>query len=165
YYEQCLQLEREIGFRYAEAHTLQVYGETLLALNVLDQAADTFRQALALRRELEQATMHLLPPQLGLVHVAYLQQEMALAQTQLLALLPALMTHQLDGLGDPFGLYWRCYGLLVAYQDPRAPQILALAYQLLQEQADKIPDADSRQSFLQNVPEHRELVRAMAKLI
>jgi predicted KAP-like P-loop ATPase len=61
---------------------------------------------------------------------------------------------------EPFRVYLTCYHLLAANQDERASSILQTAYRLLQERATQITDEKLRRSFLENVPEHREIVAA-----
>lgn len=48
-----------------------------------------------------------------------------------------------------------CCLVLRAANDPRFPQVLAAAYNHLQNLADKIPNEDLRKSFLNNIPWHR----------
>ncbi|MBK8905833.1 MAG: tetratricopeptide repeat protein [Anaerolineaceae bacterium] len=155
FYEQCLHLEKELGLRFAQAATLYVYAETLIALNKLTLAKENMQAALRLRFELNQATHHLLPPQLGLAYIAHLNGTHDKAQAGLELVMAELSAQTMDGLGDPFGFYWLCYTLLDYYKDPRAAQLIADAHQKLQVQANNIPDLESRDSFLQNVPENR----------
>jgi DNA-binding SARP family transcriptional activator len=48
--------------------------------------------------------------------------------------------------------------VLSATQEPRAKDILEKAHKLLQERATKISDERLRQTYLENVPAHREIV-------
>jgi hypothetical protein len=66
------------------------------------------------------------------------------------------------GLGDgqgPTESYLVCIQVLQAARDPRAREVLEKSYAELQERADKIKDPEMRQSFLENVPHNRELVK------
>jgi hypothetical protein len=54
--------------------------------------------------------------------------------------------------------YLVCYRVLRANDDPRAEMALATAHRLLQVRAAKIADERLRRSFLENVPDHREIV-------
>ena len=49
-------------------------------------------------------------------------------------------------------------GALCAVSDPRADEILEVAYQSIQERATKINDEALRRSYLKNVAENREIV-------
>ena len=53
-----------------------------------------------------------------------------------------------------------CYQVLDAAGDPRANGVLMRAHNFLQTQAGDIPDVTLRQSFLHNIPEHLEIVKA-----
>ncbi|MCP5012258.1 MAG: hypothetical protein GY942_19955, partial [Aestuariibacter sp.] len=66
---------------------------------------------------------------------------------------------QFRGVHYPLPVYLHTYHCLQAQADVRASQILTEAYQLLQERAAKIQAAATRRSYLENVPEHREIVR------
>jgi hypothetical protein len=52
----------------------------------------------------------------------------------------------------------------VANQEPRAREILADAYNLLQERAENIADESLRRSFLENVAVNREIISEYEKL-
>jgi len=58
----------------------------------------------------------------------------------------------------PFRAYLTCYQVLRAAGDRRAPALLDVAYGILQEHAARAPE-NLRRSMLENVPDHRELVR------
>ena len=70
------------------------------------------------------------------------------------------MEYPRAGLHEPFAIYLTCYRILVAADDPRAVTMAQKAHSLLQAYADQITDATLRQSFLENVPIHRELLWA-----
>ena len=59
---------------------------------------------------------------------------------------------------EPLRVYLTCYRVLRANDTPRAGEVLAAAYHLLQERAATIEDADLRCSYLENVAAHREIV-------
>ncbi|MAT96045.1 MAG: hypothetical protein CL608_02685 [Anaerolineaceae bacterium] len=164
FYEQCLELERGIGLRFYEASTLHVYAETLIALNELSLAEENMQAALLLRYDLNQETHHLLPPQLGLAHIAHLKGNHDKAQAGLELIMAELSSQTLDGLGDPFGFYWLCYTLLAYYDDPRANRLIKDAHRQLQIRANAIPELNSRQSFLQKVPENRAIIEKHKQL-
>jgi hypothetical protein len=55
-----------------------------------------------------------------------------------------------------------CHQVLTRAGDPRAAEVLATAHAKLQGRAATITDAALRESFLVNIPEHREIVAAWA---
>jgi hypothetical protein len=94
----------------------------------------------------------------GLARVALAQDDLSQAQAHVQEILNHLEEGTLDGTYEPFRVYLTCYRVLETDGDPRAGEILATAYDLLQERAAKIKDEAMRCSFLENVPAHRELV-------
>ena len=69
----------------------------------------------------------------------------------------------LDGAEHPLRVILTCYRVLRVCGDARATTILTDTHALLQERAAKISDENMRRSYLENVPEHRELVAEFAK--
>ncbi|MFN2159677.1 MAG: hypothetical protein ACK2TW_06975, partial [Anaerolineales bacterium] len=63
-----------------------------------------------------------------------------------------------DGTLEPFLIYLTCFRVLVSLQDPTADEILDTAYCLLQARASKIKDNQLRNSYLETVPHHKEIV-------
>jgi predicted ATPase len=59
---------------------------------------------------------------------------------------------------QPLRIYLTCIQVLQANQDPRAEKVLEQAYNLIQERAATIEDEDLHRSYLENVPENREIV-------
>ena len=72
----------------------------------------------------------------------------------------------LDGGGHlccdqkPIRVYLTCYQVLEAAGDPRADELLSHGHAELQEWAARIPDEALRRSYLENVADNLELVRA-----
>ncbi len=137
-------------------------GHALVGLGRLDEAADAYRQALRLRRELDAHTKAM-EPLAGLARVTLAQEERADALAYVEEILACLETHPtLDGTTEPLRVYLTCYRVLRANEDPRAEEILGNAYHLLQERASRIEDQKLRRSYLENVAAHREIVREWA---
>ncbi len=163
YSQQALFIMQEIGDRHAQGYVLTNSGHALAGLRQWIEAAEAYRQALILRRGLGQP--HLVIETLaGLARVSLAQGELAQAQTQLEEILTYLETNALDGTDEPLRIYLTCYRVLRANQDPRAQEILTIAYRLLQERAAKISDEKLRRSFLESVAAHREIVEEMRTL-
>ena len=66
------------------------------------------------------------------------------------------------GPHEPFKVYWTLHRYLEQCQDPRAASILSRAYTLLMERAEKITDLKLRDSFLNQVEWHNQIVVASA---
>ncbi|MCB0085896.1 MAG: hypothetical protein KDE47_33380, partial [Caldilineaceae bacterium] len=63
----------------------------------------------------------------------------------------------------PFYIYWRCYQILAAYADERAPMVLHRIHKHFQDQLTRIEDPTLRRSFAEQVPAHRQLLAAIAQ--
>ena len=66
-----------------------------------------------------------------------------------------------DGLELPLLVYWHCFTILrMVGTDEEATALLQTAYMVLQEKAARIQNAELRQSFLTQVPYHRQIIAA-----
>ncbi len=159
YSQQALTIAREVGEQPIQGHALTNLGRARMVSGHLAESAQAYGQALDLRREL--GLHHLAAEsQAGLAGVYLAQGELRQAQDQVEEILAYLETDTLDGAEEPFQVYLTCYRVLAVGQDPRAQELLAIAYTLLQARADAIEEADLRWSYLENVPHHREIVAA-----
>lgn len=163
YSQQARQLACAIGARRRQGFALTVQGHALMQLGNLDAAADAYQQALVLRRALSEADLAT-EAMAGLATIALLQGEQTRAWEYADKIVLYLATSSLDGASDPFQVYLLCYRILKATADPRAGEVLTRAYTALQERAAMINDTAMRQSFLQNIGAHRELVAAWTVL-
>lgn len=160
YSQQAEQIGREINSPEIQALALLYRGHTQVELDLLSEAVVSYRQALILYQEIGQ--LHFAREALaGLSRVALAQGDLAQAQAFVAELLPQLSIENLYGMREPFRVYLTSYQVLQAGQDPRAGEVLAAAFGLLQERAQGIDDERLRRSFLENIPSHRELVAQM----
>jgi predicted ATPase len=160
--QQALCIAQDLGDRSSQGYALTHLGHALAGLQHLAEAADAYQQALVLRQELD--LHHLaMEPLAGLGRVSLAQADLAQALAYVEQILSYLDANTLYGTEEPLRIYLTCYQVLNAVGDPRARSILTTAYQLLQEQAAEIGDGELRDSFLENVPAHREIVSEFAK--
>jgi len=159
YSQQALDQAEEIGNQRWQGYALNNVGQALVGLGRLAEAANYYQQALDLRRELGQHQLAM-DSLTGLAQIALAQEDVEQAQVYVEEILPSWKERGLEGAEDPFNVYLICYRVLRANRDPRAQAILQTAYDLLQEQAIKITDAEMRRSFLENVAAHREIIQA-----
>ncbi len=154
-----LRIAQDIDDRRGQGWLLDCLGHALTGLGQLDQAADAYEQALAVRRELNQP--HLVTEsQAGLARLALIQDKNDRAQEYVEAVLTYLKSHNLNGTSEPFRVYLTCYHILQVNDDPRAHDILTTAHDLLQKRAARIEDDALRRSFLENVSAHRRIIAA-----
>ncbi|WP_420644864.1 tetratricopeptide repeat protein [Candidatus Leptofilum sp.] len=161
YFTEAIKLEKSTGARYLEAHTITMLGFTLLELELVAKAEIAFLKALSLRTELGQEHLNTLP-NVGLACISHASGKLEQASSQLNNVLDSLESTSLDGLEDPFNTFWICFRLLQDIDNLRAQSLLQKANSLLLAQASKIPDENSRRSFLNNVPEHRLIIETAA---
>jgi len=160
--QRTLPLVRELGHPYMEGYYLIYLGHALAGLGNLVEAADAYQRSLTVRREVNQ--LHLAIESLaGLARVSLAQGDLAQAQDRIEEILRYLEDHTVEGMEEPFLVYWTCYQVLRASQDPRAQAILDAARRLLQERAARITDEELRRSFLENVVLHRHILDEFAE--
>jgi tetratricopeptide (TPR) repeat protein len=162
YGQQAEQIGQKIGSPEIRASALTHLGHAQVALSFLPEAAESYRQALTLRQEMGQ--LHFaLEILAGLSRTSLAQGDLAQAQAFAAELLPQLEIEHLYGAREPFRAYLTCYLVLQAGHDSRAEDVLATAYRLLQERAAEIVDERLQRFYLENVPAHREIVRAFTQ--
>jgi DNA-binding SARP family transcriptional activator/Tfp pilus assembly protein PilF len=159
--EQAIRIAIDIGARRLQSDGLTILGHALAGLGQWAEAAAAYQRALDVRRELGQHNLAM-ESLAGLARISLARGELALAQTRVKEILSYLETNTLDGTEEPFRVYLTCYQVFKAEADPRASDILGMAYHLLQARAAQIGDEALRGSFLENVPAHRELMKEWA---
>ena len=135
-------------------------GEAELALGHHEAAAAAYEQAESQARAIGQGVQH--DATAGRARVALAADDVAGA----MGFVEALLAHRADGGtfggADSRRILFTCHQVLARAGDPRAAELLASAHAELQARAATITDAALRQSFLSNVPHHREIVAAWA---
>jgi class 3 adenylate cyclase len=140
-----------------EAIALCSLGNAELALGRHGQAAQAFGRAKEIATMLDTATR--LDAGAGLVRVAMAQLDATLAQQRAEELMPNLSGHNaLEGTESPYLIRLTCQQALARVGDPRAAPLLGSAHAELLAEAVSITDAALRQSFLNNIPEHRTIM-------
>jgi DNA-binding SARP family transcriptional activator len=165
YAQEALAICQTIGDRNGEAAAWKNLGEALRDLEKRDEAAAAFRRMIEICQALADQG-GAIDGLAGLASVLLAQGETAQAQNCVDEILDCHDNRgSLQGMYvDPFSVYWACYQVLQVNHNPRAEHILAMAHTLLQEQASKITTESLRRSFLENVVEHRAIVRAWNNL-
>ena len=156
--QQALEIAYSINLRASEAYSKTIIGRALDGLGKAEEAITCFQEAITLRQEMRQPNLAA-ETQAGLASIYLSQREYAKALETVEEVLRYLDANTLYGVEEPFQVYLNCFRVLRANQDGRAWPLLDLACRLLREQAERITDAQIRQSFLQNVRAHAELMR------
>jgi len=159
-----LALTREIHRPDALAEGLVWDGHIKLGLNQPLEAERAFRESLKIRGELEQEALQV-ESMAGLSRALLEQGNLAAAQDYVEKVVEYISRDDnLSGAWEPLRIYWTCYQVLQAAEDPRKDDFLRNAVDNLQKMAAKIPDETARERFLTNVPWHREIM-AQWKLV
>lgn len=132
------------------------------------EAAEAFRRAANLFHDLK-ATRSLIETYAAEAALLLMQNELSRALEKVSPVLQHLEPvwknpknatgYPLFGTRHPFQVYWHCYCVLKAAQDPRAPQILTAAQILLQKIANQIQDDALWQSYLERDGVHARIMR------
>jgi biotin operon repressor len=132
-------------------------------LHNLAEATAAYCQALTLFQDLGQSN-YALDARAGLARVSLIQGDLAQALDQVEETLSHWERGTVEFSSEPSVIYLACYQVLQAAQDPRAQKFLVSAHTLLQDRAARIPDAEMRHSYLENVAAHKEITTAYRAL-
>ena len=155
---QAVEISKSIGSRSYQSLALIVLGHIFMAMKRLSEAESAYRGSLALRRELRQEHFTA-EPRAGLARVFLAQGNLSRAMAQAEELHKFLMNRRPDGALEPLKIYYACYQVFRASEDPRALDILKVAVRLLRERGDKLGDEALQHSYLENIFDHREIMR------
>ncbi len=139
-------------------HAQQWRSQALLALGCTSEAVEMFQKVLALRQELGEVNL-IVESQAGLAGALLAASNLDAALAHVEQVLAHLQTSDLAGTDDPFRIRLVCGQVLTAVSDPRAPSFITASIQLLQEWAGWIGETAVRDSYLNNVAVHRELLK------
>lgn len=157
-HQEALRLAYESGSQTIEGLALSRIGQDLHGLGQFTEACGALQEALHIQQALQQRIWALeSSAELAMSYLALGQTEQALALVE--PLLPHLPT--LSGAREPFRVYWNCYRVLAAQQDPRAHALLVASADKLWSQAARIQDPTLRHSFLQRVAVNRAILQAL----
>lgn len=159
YAERAWQMAQELYGQADQADALIILGLVREQAPDLVAAAQAYQQALDRygRLELHHKAAEALA---GLARVALQQGNGPRAQGYVDRILPMIKAQASLGLDEPFLIYLTCYQVLAATHDPQAPSLLQRGYDLLQRYISAIEDPILQQSFVQQVPVHRQLMTA-----
>ncbi len=157
--EHALHLARSIGAQYETGLALTHLGHALAGLGQLMEAADACRQALDMHRKFNNPS-DLRASLAGLADVALAQGQVEDAIIYVEEILTLMDVNTLAQETEWANETMICVRVLHASRDPRAEGILSAAHTALQEQAARISDENLRRSFLENRPDHREIIAA-----
>ncbi len=155
----ALRIATEVRGVRTEVYALLCLGDAELALGRHDAAAAAYGRA----RELGTAISEVqrLDATAGLARVALAREDLDQAVEPVEWLLRNLAAGgTLQGANSAPRVHLICHQVLARRGDPRAPGLLQAAHDAILAVADAIDDPELRRSYLQNIPEHREVVAA-----
>ena len=160
YYLQTLEIAQSTENLEGELVALNGLGKALSGLEQWEKATDSYQEALKLLSTFD-AEWGLLGALTGLIRIAVKQGDINRA----LGFVDEILPYLEKGESLEYGVVGRSEGFLVCSQvlytarDPRASKVLDQGYFELQQRADKIKDPAMRESFLENVPSNRDLLK------
>jgi len=141
-----------------EGYATLYMGHVLAAGEEWAEATAVYQQSIDIRQKLEQTNLSM-EPLAGLVAVALAQGRPLQVQTEAETILARLDEDAgLSGTNELFYVHLTAFKYLQETDDDRAYAVLERAVALLEERAAKISNPAMRQSFLENVVVHREIV-------
>jgi tetratricopeptide (TPR) repeat protein len=161
HYEQAADLAHVIGDRRNEASALYSLGDLVLTGGALAEAEECLRRSLMIRENLGNP-LAIAESRTGLARLALVRHDADEALVQVDEILHAIEAGRLAAGDLTCTMRLTCYRVLRAAGDARAAPVLAAAVAWLREQAARIPDAEARRMFLENVACHRELLALAA---
>ena len=154
---QALTIALEVKALGSRAFALTALGHALVQLGQSNDARLRYQEAYDLRRAMKVDYLAM-EPLAGLARVSLLSDEQDEALKSVEEISAYLAGHSLDGTDETVRIYLTCYRVLKLNRDDRARSILTSAYKLLMERADRISDQARRQSYLERISYHRELI-------
>jgi class 3 adenylate cyclase/tetratricopeptide (TPR) repeat protein len=156
---QARELAKDLKDRDLDASLMCTRGHAHAALGRLDEAANGYRESLAIYHDIGRPTM---PPEplAGLARLALARG----AVVEAMHIGADIVAHfdaggSVEGTEDPLWIYLSCHQVLSAAGSPRAAEFLERAHEMLMQRAQPLAEAE-RETFLGNVPSHRAIVAA-----
>ena len=158
YSRHALQLAESMGVPPLQGNALMVLGHALTGQKNYAGAIEAYERALGIWQAMNQQ-MSTIEIEAGLARVAMAKNEADKALLHVNKIVDYLEAgHSLEGTEQPFRIYLTCYYVLQQEYDPKAEDLLERAHTLLQQYAARITDPARKQSYLTNIPAHRELI-------
>jgi predicted ATPase/DNA-binding SARP family transcriptional activator/Tfp pilus assembly protein PilF len=163
YHNQALQISQDQRARTVEGIALLGIGQDLHALGQWAEACAAYEKAIVVQSELKQK-IRIVESRSGLALSLLALDQPAAALAQVEEILTYLATESLRGAAQPALVYWNCYRVLRAQDDPRAAALLAQASDLVQTQATRIGNKLLRHAYLYAEPTHRAITGEVESL-
>jgi len=163
YYTNALTMQQRLGDQHGEAYTQTHFGYMWLALEQIVQAKECLQNALQIREKLGEQSAAI-DSMAGLAFAQWKEQDLSSALQSAQVILHSLEEKGTDGVEFPVQVYLICYQIVdaLAQRQPQYSQVaqtaLDAAYQLVQERAAQIADAEVQRIFLECVPSNATVI-------
>ena len=165
YARMALSLDRDIGDRVGQGYSLTTLARATHGLGSLPETRQLHEEAISLRRDIGQDAAAI-DNLAELARLALEQHEIQSAHQYAADILAWIKINGLDGIEYPLRAYLVCVDVLGANGEVELSRtLLRQTHTLLQEQAQRITDPATRQTFLDNVPLHRQIQTRMQEKI
>ncbi|MBN1261784.1 MAG: winged helix-turn-helix domain-containing protein [Anaerolineae bacterium] len=154
----ALQTARQVADRQIEATAWVLMGHAQYGMNQYVEAEEAYQTAVKLYEALGQYNLIQIPLA-GLVDIALARDELQTARQLVERLLQDLDFGRMDCFLRPLRIALTCIQALETAGDSRSADLLQQAWETLRVRAEAIETPALRQTFLERVPEHRELRR------
>lgn len=156
-----LQLAQAIHARMIEAAAWYILGNIAVETKNFTEAVSVYQKSLELYRSVS-LPHYVAEANAGLIRTYLAQQGYEKVKQPLSEILDYLDSGgSVSSVEEPMRVYLTCYQALNALNDPRTPKFLQHAYDVLQTKAARLPDLQTRQSMIENIPFHHEIMLAM----
>lgn len=162
--EQAMEISQAVGLVDTQAYTLVTYGQALFRLGEIDAAEAAFNRAIEVQLEIGKAFMNV-EPLAGLARIdlqrhhnsAALEKANKILEQFTAARVAGDFEDVFNGLLDGFDVILSVVQVLRDVKDERSRPLLAEGYNLLQQFASLAGDEVMRQTYLENIPSHKQL--------
>ncbi|GAB4191897.1 MAG: adenylate/guanylate cyclase domain-containing protein [Roseiflexaceae bacterium] len=154
---QAHSIAEQIGGTSEQANALLVHGHALAGLGWPEEAAASYRAALALQQQLGQQH-RIAEAYAGLARLALGQDDLPAALDAVNAILDGFAGTSLGGADEPLRVLLTCVEVLAATGDPRGPTVLAAARQELLRRAGLQTDPKEQRVYLEEIEAHRRIM-------
>ena len=162
--EQAMEISQAVGLVDTQAYTLVTYGQALFRLGEIDAAEAAFNRAIEVQLEIGKAFMNV-EPLAGLARIdlqrhhnsAALEKANKILEKFTAARVAGDFEDVFNGLLDGFDVILSVVQVLRDVKDERSRPLLAEGYNLLQQFASLAGDEVMRQTYLENIPSHKQL--------
>ena len=139
-----------------QSNAFKNLGHALAGLQHWEPSRQAYQQAVTTYGQL--GCSHLaVEPLAGLAHIALIKGHTDQALEYAEDILPALLKNPLQGPDRTLWVYLMVFHVLEQNEDARAAKVLKAAFALLEQRAAAITDQDLRASYLENVPDNRQI--------